>query len=104
MKREWRLHVAMWMLSRLAAAQEREALVGDLMEEHALRATAISSAAALKWCLQQVCASALPLLWGRLRWATGMTTFGVAVLAYSAVGAVEYMSIARCRAHRPPAL
>jgi hypothetical protein len=90
MRRDWRLQVAMWTLSRLAPEGQREALVGDLMEEHALRASAISSAAALKWCLQQVCASALPLLWGRLRRAAWIATFGVALLAYTAVGVVEF--------------
>ena len=91
MKRAWRLPVAMWMLSRLAPAGERETLVGDLMEEHALRASTISSAAARQWCLRQVCASALPLLWRRFRRATWIATVAVALLAYSAVGVVEFM-------------
>ncbi len=65
--------------------------MGDLMEEHALRASSASSAAALKWCLQQVCASAPPLLWARLRRAAWMATFGVALLAYTAVGVVEFL-------------
>lgn len=91
MKRDWRLQVAMWMLSRLAPEDEREALVGDLLEEHALRASKISAAAALKWCLRQVCGSALPLLWGRLRRGAWLATIGVALLAYTAVGVVEFV-------------
>jgi hypothetical protein len=85
------LHVAMWVLSRFATDVERESIVGDLTEEYSLRANAASSATALKWVLQQVCASATPLLWTRLTRAAWMATFGVAVLAYIAVGVVELL-------------
>jgi hypothetical protein len=83
------LHVAMWILSRLVPEGEREPLVGDLTEEYALRANAASSSAALKWYLQQVCMSAPPLLWARLTRAAWISTVGVALLAYIAVGVVE---------------
>jgi hypothetical protein len=79
----------MWILSRLVPEGEREPLVGDLTEEYALRANAASSSAALKWYLQQVCASAIPLLWARLTRAAWISTVGVALLAYIAVGVVE---------------
>jgi hypothetical protein len=91
MKHHRSIHVATWILGRLVPAGERDALVGDLIEEHALRAAATSSAAALRWCLQQVCASAPPLLWARLRRAAWIATFGVALLAYTAVGVVEWI-------------
>src|SRR5580658_7373033 len=90
MKRHPSLQVAIWILSRLVPEGERDALVGDLIEEHALRAAATSSSAALRWALQQVCASAPPLLWARLRRAAWIATFGVALLAYTAVGVVEF--------------
>ena len=83
------LQVATWMLSRLVPESEREPLVGDLTEEYALRANAASASAALKWYLQQVCASVLPLLWTRLTRAAWISTLGVALLAYIAVGVVE---------------
>jgi hypothetical protein len=88
---DWRLQVAMWLVSHLAPEGEREVLVGDLVEEYALRASAISPAAALRWCLLQACASAPPLLWGRLRRAAWIATVGVALLAYTAVGVVEFV-------------
>jgi hypothetical protein len=91
MKRYPSIHVATWILSRLVPEGERDALVGDLIEEHALRAGTTSSSAALRWCLQQVCASAPPLLWARLRRAAWIVTFGVALLAYTAVGLVEWI-------------
>lgn len=86
------LQLATWMLSRLAPESEREPLVGDLMEEFALRANSSSASQALRWYLRQVCASAGPLLWVRFRrgvW-TWISTMGVALLAYIAVGVVDF--------------
>jgi hypothetical protein len=85
------LHVATWILSRLVPEDEREPLVGDLTEEYALRANTTSSSAALKWYLQQVRASATHLLWARLTRAAWISTVGVALLAYIAVGVVEFI-------------
>jgi hypothetical protein len=85
------LHVATWLLSQVVPEGERESLVGDLIEEYALRANAASSSAALKWYLRQVCTSAPPLLWARLRRASWISTLGVALLAYFAVGVVEFI-------------
>lgn len=86
------LLLATWILSRLAPESEREPLVGDLMEEYELRTTATSPSAALKWYLRQVCASAAPLLWARIRRAAWpfISTIGVALLAYIAVGVVDF--------------
>src|SRR5215831_7344658 len=83
------LIVAIWILSRLVPASEREPLVGDLAEEYALRENAASASAARRWCLQQVCSSAPPLLWARLTRITWIATLGVALLAYIAVSIVE---------------
>jgi len=84
------LQALTWILSRLVPESEREPLVGDLMEEYALRANVASPAAALKWYLQQICASVPPLLWARLTRAAWISTLGVALLAYIAVGVVEF--------------
>ena len=83
------LHVATWILSRLAPASEREPLVGDLIEEYSLRANTASSSAARGWFLRQVCASVPSLLWARLTRTAWLSTFGVALLGYIAVGVVE---------------
>jgi uncharacterized membrane protein AbrB (regulator of aidB expression) len=85
------LKLAIWILSRLAHDSEREPLVGDLIEEHALRVSAAAAPAAHRWCLQQVWASAPPLLWARVTRAACISTFGVALLAYIAVGVVEFL-------------
>ena len=83
------LHVATWIFSRLVPEDDREPLIGDLAEEYALRVNAASSSAALKWYLQQICASTPPLLWVRLTRAAWLATLGVALLAYFAVGVMQ---------------
>lgn len=83
------LHALTRTVSCLVPRSQREALVGDLAEEYALRADAASSSAAFKWYLRQVCASAPPLLWARLTRAEWIYTVGVALFAYIAVGVVE---------------
>jgi hypothetical protein len=83
------LAVATWMFSRLIPKGDRDSLIGDLVEEYAFRANAASSSVAFRWYLRQVCASVPPLLWLRLSRATWLATFGVALLAYVAVGVVQ---------------
>jgi hypothetical protein len=85
------LHVATWIFSRLVPKDVREPLMGDLAEEYALRVKAVSSSAALKWYLLQICASMPPLLWTRLTRAAWLSTLGVAFLAYFAVGVVQVL-------------
>ena len=85
------LDMATWILLWLVPKHEREPLVGDLTEEYVLRTNAASSSAALKWYLQQVCASVLPLLWAKFARTAWISTVGVALLAYVAVGVVEFI-------------
>jgi hypothetical protein len=85
------VHVATWILSRLVSKGEREPLMGDLAEEYALRANTASASAALKWYLQQICSSVPPLMYAMLTRAAWMATVGVALLAYVAVGLVEFI-------------
>jgi hypothetical protein len=85
------LHVATWIFSWLVPRDVREPLMGDLAEEYALRVKAISSSAALKWYLRQICASVPPLLWARLTRTVWLSTLGVAFLAYFAVGVVQVL-------------
>lgn len=90
MMRDRILHVAIWFVSRFVPTVEREALMGDLTEEYALRVSESSSSAALKWCLRQAFASVPPLLWTTVTRSARISTAGVALLAYVAVGAVEF--------------
>jgi hypothetical protein len=85
------LHWAAWTLSRLAPRSQREALMGDLAEEYALRASATSAAEAGNWYRRQLWASAVPLLWSTLSRTAWMATLGVALCAYFAVAVVELL-------------
>jgi hypothetical protein len=85
------MDVGTWILSRLVAKRERGPLMGDLAEEYTLRANTASSFAAFKWYLQQICASAPPLLYARFAQTTWVAAGGVAVLAYITVGLVEFI-------------
>jgi len=84
-----RLGVALWILSRLVPEREREAFVGDLIEEYSLRAREVSSSAALRWGLRQVGVSLPSLVWFRLTRSAWIATCGVAIVAYLAVAIVE---------------
>lgn len=84
-------HLGLWAFSRLVPRSQREALLGDLAEEHALRAQAASPSAAARWYLRQICASIAPLLWARLTQSGWLATAGVALLAYIAIGLVEFL-------------
>lgn len=83
------LAVMTWFFSWVVPRGEREALLGDLAEEYAMRASADSSSAALRWYLWQILASVPHLAWGRVRQPAWLATAAVGVLAYIAVGAVE---------------
>jgi hypothetical protein len=89
MTRQRALSVATWLVSRLAPKNERDPLVGDLIEEHALRSNATSPSAALRWYMKQVLASTPPLLRVRLVRAAWVSTIGAALLAYIAVALAE---------------
>lgn len=83
--------LVLWLLSRLVPGHQREPLVGDLLEEFALRAKASSLPAARRWILRQAFASVPPLLWAALTRTAWLSTLGVALLAYIAVGVAEFL-------------
>jgi hypothetical protein len=83
------LRVVTRIFSWLVPKDHREPLIGDFAEEYALRAKAGSPSAALRWYLRQICASVPPLLWARLTRAAWLSTLGVALIAYFAVGVVQ---------------
>jgi hypothetical protein len=87
--RHFGLQVVTWIFARCVPKREREALLGDLAEEYALRMQEMSSSAALGWYLRQICVSAPALLWRRLTRMAWIPTAGVALLAYAAVGVME---------------
>jgi hypothetical protein len=56
-------HAAGWLLECLVPSRELEFVIGDLVEEYALRSRGSSTFPAAYWYTMQVCRSILPLLW-----------------------------------------
>ena len=85
------LRAATWIFSQLAPREDREAMVGDLFEEFALRSTTASVSAATRWCLQQIITSAAALLWAGFRRGASAPILIVAVLGYAGVVAANFI-------------
>src|SRR5262245_61455952 len=87
-------HVAIWLLERLLPDGDRDAIVGDLIEESALRARVSTRTTAAWWCWGQVARSIPQLLWTGLRRRHWIGPLGVAVAVYVAAGAIESLGVA----------
>ena len=89
-----KLGVATWIVSRFAPICDREALIGDLTEEHARLTEAGLPDAPWGWYLRHICASIPPLLWAGLARATWPVTLGVALAAYVLMFSIqEFVSL-----------
>ena len=87
-------HIAIWLLECLLPAGDRDAVVGDLVEEYALRAGASTRATVALWCWGQVARSIPLVLLSDLRRRQWIHTLGVAIAAYVAAGALESVGLA----------
>lgn len=82
------MRVALWILSRLLARPDRDAFLGDLAEEHALRAR--SGATDNSWWLwSQVTRSVPPLLWAAVRRSRRIALVAAGVAAYALMTVVQ---------------
>jgi hypothetical protein len=86
--------VATWLLGCLLPASDREAVLGDLVEEHAIRARTASPRTAAGWFWRQVWHSIPPMLWVGIRRGAWLTTLGVAIGAYVVAGLIEFVGVA----------
>lgn len=86
--------VAKWLLERLLPEKDRNTIVGDLIEESALRARASTRIATAWWCWGQVARSIPLLLWSDLRRRRWLGTLGVAIAAYVSASVIEFVSTA----------
>lgn len=84
--------VTTWLVRRFVPPAHREAILGDLIEEYAIRCRS-SARLVVVWYWGQVCRSIAPLLWIRLRRERWMSTLSVAIAAYVAAGAIESAGI-----------
>jgi drug/metabolite transporter superfamily protein YnfA len=86
--------IAIWLLESLLPEEDRDAVVGDLIEESALRARASTRATATWWCWGQVARSIPLVLWSDLRRGHWFGTLGVAIVAYVAASVLESVGVA----------
>lgn len=89
MNPEARPRLAIRLLESLLPEDDRGAVVGDLIEESALRARASSRASVTWWCWGQVARSVPLVLWSELRRGHWFGTLGVAILVYIAASVLE---------------
>ena len=91
MKPEALSRLAISLLESLLPEEHRDAIVGDLIEESALRARSSSRASATWWYWGQVARSIPPVLWSELRRGHWFGTLGAAILAYIAASVLEWV-------------
>jgi hypothetical protein len=68
---------AQWVLERFVPEGDREAIVGDLLEESAANSTNAPHANSALWCWRQALASVPPLFWASVRRGAWIASFGV---------------------------
>jgi len=81
--------LAIRLLESLLPEENRDAVVGGLIEESALRARASTRASAAWWYWGQVARSVPLVLWSELRQGHRLRTLSVAILAYIAASILE---------------
>lgn len=86
--------IAIRLLEWLLPEEHRDALVGDLIEESALRARSSTRATATWWCWAQVVRSIPLVLCSTLRRRRWFGTLGVAIAVYVAAGVLEWVGVA----------
>jgi hypothetical protein len=107
MRRRSPPRAASWLLGLLLRERDREAVLGDLAEEYALRAGSASRFTISRWYWGQVYRSAPRVVWCSVRRGGWLPTLGVALGAYIAAGAVEFagdVAISRLVAPESPVL
>lgn len=81
---------ATWLLQRVLPERDREAILGDLIEEYELRARSTTPLMVSRWYWGQACRSIPRMTWGAVSRGRWLPTLGVAVGAYIAAGALEF--------------
>jgi hypothetical protein len=94
MRRDLPPRVATWLIGRILPERDREAVLGDLVEEYAVRVRSETRATVSRWYWGQVCRSTPQMLWCRIRAGHWLRTTGVAASAYIAASTVEFLGTA----------
>jgi hypothetical protein len=82
--------LASGLLGRILPEKDREAVLGDLAEEYALRARSTSPLSVAHWYWRQVCRSIPRVVWCFVRRGCWLRTLTVAIGAYIAAGMIEF--------------
>lgn len=83
---------AIWIVDRLLPKADSDALLGDLVEEHALRQRSEASPNESWWYWRQVSRSLGPLLWAAARRGRWLGVFVVAIVVYVVITVLESYS------------
>ena len=94
MRRHRPPRVATWLLGCFLPESDREAVLGDLVEEYGIRVRSASISNAASWYWTQVWRSIAPVLWVGIRRGGWLGTVGVALGAYIVAGMIEFVGTA----------
>jgi hypothetical protein len=86
--------VSTWLLGCFLPESDREAVLGDLVEEYGIRVRSASISNAAGWYWSQVWRSIPPALWVGVRRGGWLSTVGVAIGAYIVAGMIEFVGLA----------
>jgi hypothetical protein len=86
-----------WLLARLLPDRELEYVLGDLVEEYALRSRHASAVTVQCWYTMQICRSIVPLLWSSIARVGWPGTLAIAGVAWASASVAEALGIALLR-------
>ena len=81
---------ACWLLESLLPDPYREAVLGDLIEEYALRIESTSRFTASRWFWSQACRSLPPTVWSLLRSRDCLISISIAIGVYIFMGTLKF--------------
>ena len=83
-----------WLFECLLPARELEYVMGDLVEEYALRSRRSSALPVRYWYTMQICRSIVPLLWASIARAGWPSTLAIGGAAWITASVAETVGIA----------
>ena len=104
MKRNSPPAFACWLLESVVPAPYREAMLGDLIEEYALRSESASSPNVMRWFWSQACRSVPRMVWSSLGSRDWLISMSIAMGVYIVLEVLEYgahLAVSRLVAPQP---
>lgn len=94
MRRDLPPRMASWLIGRVLPERDGEVILGDLIEEYAVRVRSESHATVSLWYWGQVGRSLPRMLWYSIRARYSLRTISVAAGAYVAASIIEFLGTA----------